>query len=244
MGTAITMSEDRPRIFVVEDDRSVRESFVRQFHSVGWLAEGFASAREFLQRPCYRGIGCVLLDVRLPDAQGLELHSEMLARAMNLPVIFVSAFGDVPTAIAAIRKGAVDFLVKPVDEAVLFGAIRQALARHAALRYTQSRCEVIRGRLASLTARQREVLRLVIDGRINKQIAERLGIATKTVKAHRGAAMHKMGFRSVTVLLHALEEARQSIPQPEPAAASPERADRFAARVRHSPASVALLPAG
>jgi len=133
----------------------------------------------------------------------------MLARGSNLPVIFVSDFNDAPTAIAAIRQGAVDFLIKPVATAILLQAIEVALARHAALCYSQARREVVEERLATLTRRQREVLQHVLGGAINKQVAATLGITLKTVKAHRAQAMRKMGFRSVATLVHALEETRE-----------------------------------
>jgi FixJ family two-component response regulator len=197
MEGAIAATDDRPRIFVVDDDAGVRESFLRQVRREGWDAEGFATAREFLRRAHFGGLGCALLEARLPDLTGSELHAKMISRGVNLPVIFVSAFGDVPTAVAAIRRGAVDFLVKPVEPETLLATIRQALVRHAAVRHSEARRQGLEERLESLSPRQREVLQLLLTGRFNKQVAQLLGITTKTVKAHRGAVMRKMGFKSL-----------------------------------------------
>jgi FixJ family two-component response regulator len=194
-------------IFIVDDDPSVRKSLLRLIRSAGWQGEAFASAQEFLAQAACSRAGCVILDVRLPGMTGPELRDLMATQQLPLPVIFLTGHGDIPTGVDAMRKGAVDFLQKPVDDKVLLHAIQQALARHAAAQIHRQELERIQARLRRLTPREREVLEYVIGGWLNKQIAAELAIAEKTVKVHRGGAMHKMDVQSVAELVRQCETA-------------------------------------
>ena len=171
--------------------------------AAGWSVETFASASEFLAAEATgaHGLGCVLLDVRMPGMRGPELYRTMLDRKMDLPVIFLTGHGDVPTSVDAMKRGAVDFLEKPVRAEQLVGAIRTAIARHGVERKRASDRHEIESRLALLSAREREVMAHVIAGRLNKQIAADLDISVKTVKAHRAKVMAKMEAKSVPALV-------------------------------------------
>jgi FixJ family two-component response regulator len=169
--------------------------------SAGWRGEAFASAQDFLAQPAFSGAGCVVLDVRMPGMTGLELRDLMAAQKISLPVIFLTGHGDIPTGVEAMKKGAVDFLQKPVNDEALLQAIQQAVDRQAAAHTRQQELERIQARLAHLTPREREVLEYVIGGCLNKQIAAALEIAEKTVKIHRGFVMHKMEVTSVAELV-------------------------------------------
>jgi FixJ family two-component response regulator len=192
-------------IFIVDDDAAVRRSLVRLMRSAGYNAEAFASAHEFLARPRFTSTGCVVLDVRMPGMTGPELREQMAARKITLPVIFLSGHSDIPTGVDAMKKGAVDFLVKPVDDEVLLQTVQLALDRHKAGRARAQELEKIHQRLARLSVREREVMEYVIAGRLNKQIGDALGIAEKTVKVHRGRVMQKMEVLSVAELVHLCE---------------------------------------
>lgn len=196
-----------PTIFVIDDDEDVRTSLSRLLRAAGWQVETFASADQFLERPAYPGTGCVLLDVDMPGMTGPCLHQTMLARGIDLPVIFLTGKGDVPTTVQAMKRGAVDFLLKPVENDALFAAIDVALRRHACDQAHRREQLGIATRLVRLSAREREVMELVVLGRLNKQIAAELGIAEKTVKIHRGRVMEKMEVRSVAALVHLLDRA-------------------------------------
>jgi len=180
---------------------------VRLLRTAGWNAEAFASATEFLNRLPWPGTGCVVLDVNMPGMNGPELQQRMAELGLSLPVIFLTGHGDVPTGVRAMKNGAVDFLLKPVDDAVLLREIEAALERHAVQLTEAERQREIRTRLQQLSPREREVMERVIRGWLNKQIAADLGISEKTVKAHRGQAMHKMAVRSVAELVRACETA-------------------------------------
>lgn len=197
-------------IFVIDDDEGVRTGLSRLLRAAGWQAEAFPSAGDFLERPTYAGTGCVLLDVDMPEMTGPRLHETMLARGIDLPVIFLTGKGDVPTTVQAMKRGAIDFLLKPVENEALFTAIDIALQRHA--RHQAHRREQlgITTRLDRLSAREREVMERVVLGRLNKQIAAELGIAEKTVKIHRGRVMEKMEVQSVAALVHLLERVDDS----------------------------------
>ena len=184
-----------PTIFVVDDDDSLRRGLVRLLRAAGFKVEAFGSAPEFLQRLPIIEHGCMLLDVQMPVVTGPDLHGELLARGIALPVVYLTAHGDLPTGIRAMKNGAVDFLQKPVDESVLVETLREALARHAVLQSRDQQVDEIADRLAALSGREREVLKLVIDGRLNKQIADDLGISIKTVKVHRANMMKTMAVR-------------------------------------------------
>ena len=189
-------------VFVVDDDAAVRRSLTRLLRSAGWNAEAFASAGELLERAPVSGPGCVLLDVQMPDMNGLELQERLSAAGIALPVVFLTGKGDIPMSVHAMKHGAVNFLVKPVEEDVLFQALDEACKRQAAEAATLHTRDSILARLARLSEREREVLERVLQGRLNKQIAFDLAIAEKTVKAHRGRVMEKMEAHTVAELVH------------------------------------------
>ena len=207
------MRETGPTIFVVDDDAAVRRSLTRLLRSAGWNTEAFASADDLLERAPAGEPGCVLLDVQMPGMNGLELHARMAEAGISLPVVFLSGKGDIPMSVQAMKHGAVDFLVKPVEEDVLFQALDQAIRRQAAEAATRHARDSIMARLARLSEREREVLDLVLQGRLNKQIAYDLGIAEKTVKAHRGRVMEKMEAATVAELVHMCDVIGLEFPQ-------------------------------
>jgi len=192
-------------IFVVDDDASLRISLLWLLRSAGWHAEAFASAEEFLARPPFSGTGCLILDVRMPHVTGPDLRDRLAANHSMLPIIFLTGHGDVPTGVDAMKKGAVDFLLKPVDDDVLLEAIQRAVERHGAAQASARELRSIRERVARLSGREHEVMEHVIAGCLNKQIADALGIAEKTVKIHRGHVMQKMEVNSVAGLVHLCE---------------------------------------
>jgi len=186
------MSSSTPIVYVVDDDVSVRESLEGLIESAGWQPEVFASAHAFLARPPAPAPSCLVLDVSLPDVNGLELQEIIAADRREMPIIFITGHGDVPMTVRAMKAGAVEFLTKPFKDEVLLDAIRGAIDRsRAALRLDSEMC-LLRSRYQSLTAREREVMALVVSGLLNKQVGSELGISEITVKAHRGQVMRKM----------------------------------------------------
>jgi FixJ family two-component response regulator len=200
-------------VYVVDDDEGVRRALSRLLRSAGYRAEAFASPREFLAHALPAGTACLVLDVQMPDMTGPELQQHMAERGVRLPVIFLTARGDVPTSVRAMKKGAVDFLLKPVDDALLLRTVAEALARHAADSAKDLERETVLARLARLTPRERQVLEHVLRGRLNKQAAADLGIALKTVKVHRSRVMEKMECGSVAELVRDCELAGFGAPE-------------------------------
>lgn len=189
-------------IYIIDDDLSVRTALSRLLRSMGWGAESFASASDFLNRnPPPPGPGCILLDVRMPDLSGLDLQKELRSRKISTPIIFLSGQADIPISVQAMKAGAVDFLTKPVEEKALLESIQQAFEKDQRIREANSAQDEIRQRLQTLTPREREVLRLVIQGRLNKEIADELGASEKTIKVHRARVMQKMRVVSVAELV-------------------------------------------
>ena len=183
---------DAPSIvFVVDDDVSVRESLELLIGTGGWRPETFASAQDFLSRPRPTVPCCLVLDVKLPGLNGLELQKQLAERA-DMPIIFITGYGDVPTTVQAMKAGAVEFLTKPYRDDVLLSAIRQALERSRAALDHAAEIQVLQDRYASLSGREREVMALVVSGLLNKQVGGELAISEITVKAHRGQVMRKM----------------------------------------------------
>ena len=194
-----------PVVFVVDDDVSVRESLELLIRSEGLEAETFGSAQEFLAHPRACTPCCLILDVNLPDLNGLELQRRIAVDRMEMPIIFITGYGDVPMTVKAMKAGAVEFLTKPFGDDVLLGAIRSAIDRsRAALGFEEER-RALRDRYASLTHREQQVMTLVVSGRLNKQIGGELRISEITVKAHRGQAMRKMKANSVADLVRMAE---------------------------------------
>jgi FixJ family two-component response regulator len=180
-----------PVVFVVDDDISVRESLELLIASAGWQPETFASAQDFLSRPRVGIPCCLVLDVKIPGLDGLELQ-QRLAERTDMPIIFMTGYGDVPMTVRAMKAGAVEFLTKPFQEDVLLEAIRHAITRSRAALREESEMQVLRRCYESLTPREREVMALVVSGLLNKQIGGELDISEITVKAHRGQVMRKM----------------------------------------------------
>jgi len=207
------MSDADSTVFVVDDDPSVRGGLGRLFKSVGLGVEAFASAREFLERPPAPGAACLVLDVRLPELSGLDLQAELAERGVAIPIIFITGHGSVPMSVRAMKAGAADFLEKPVDEQELLDAVHRALERARVAKGEEAALEEVRGRLASLTPREREVLAHVVAGRLNKQIAADLGTSEKTVKVHRARVMEKMKVSSLAELVRAAEKLDLSLPE-------------------------------
>jgi len=195
------MTEGKSIVFVVDDDVSVRESLELLISFAGWQPETFASAEEFLARPKAVTPSCLVLDVSLPNLNGLELQKLIASDRVDMPIIFVTGHGDVPTTVQAMKAGAVEFLTKPFDDEVLLTAIRQAITRSRATLDDQTELEMLRECYASLTPREQDVMRLVVAGMLNKQIGLKLGISEITVKAHRGKMMLKMKVDSVADLV-------------------------------------------
>ena len=190
-------------MFVVDDDVSVRESLELLISFAGWQPETFASAEEFLARPRTLTPSCLVLDVSLPELNGLELQKLIASDRMDMPIIFITGHGDVPMTVQAMKAGAVEFLTKPFDDEVLLTAIRQAISRSTAMLDDHSQLQTLRDAYAALTPREQEVMHLVVAGMLNKQIGLQLGISEITVKAHRGKMMLKMKADSVADLVKA-----------------------------------------
>jgi FixJ family two-component response regulator len=202
-----------PIVFVVDDDISVREALEALIQFEGWQAETFASAEGFLSRPRVVVPSCLVLDVSLPDLNGLDLQKRLADRS-DMPIIFITGYGDVPMTVQAMKAGAVEFLMKPFSDETLLSAIRQAIDQSRAALDQQQEIKVLRDRYASLSRREQEVMGLVVTGRLNKQVGFDLGISEITVKAHRGRMMRKMEAGSLADLVNMAAKLRLA-PGPE-----------------------------
>ena len=191
-----------PIVFVVDDDISVRESLELLIMASGWRPETFASAQEFLARPPDPVPSCLVLDVRLPDLNGLDLQKRVAQDRSHMPVIFITGHGDVPTSVQAMKAGAIEFLTKPFGDDALLDAIRYALELSRRALERDAKMEAVRESYDSLTPREREVMVLVVSGLLNKQVGGELGISEITVKAHRGQVMRKMKAGSLPALVN------------------------------------------
>jgi FixJ family two-component response regulator len=196
------MSQATPVVFVVDDDASVRESLELLIDSAGWQPETFASAEDFLSSPRVLAPSCLVLDVTLPDLNGLELQKRVAVDRIDMPIIFISGYGDVPMTVQAMKAGAVEFLTKPLRGDVLLSAIQDAIERSCVAVGREAAVRALRDCYASLTLREREVMALVVSGLLNKQVGSELGISEITVKAHRGQVMRKMKADSLADLVN------------------------------------------
>jgi FixJ family two-component response regulator len=196
------MSRTTPIVFVVDDDVSVRESLELLIRNAGWQPELFESAQEFLVRPRALVPSCLVLDIGLPGLNGLQLQERIAADRADMPIIFITGAGDVPTTVQAMKAGAVEFLTKPFSDTVLLSAIQQAINRSETALGVEAEIKSLQDRYATLSRREREVLGLVVRGLLNKQVGFELGISEITVKAHRGQVMRKMEAGSLVDLVN------------------------------------------
>jgi FixJ family two-component response regulator len=199
------MTSPPPTVFIVDDDASVLKSLSRLLRAARLQPVAYASPQEFLDRYDPHTPGCLVLDVAMPGLDGLQLQQALHAKGSAPPIIFLTGHGDIPMSVRAMKRGAIDFLTKPVNDEDLLKAIRLALEMDRSSRQARAELDDIRQRLATLTPREREVLEHVITGQLNKQIAGDLGTAEKTIKVHRARVMEKMGVHSVAELVHLAE---------------------------------------
>jgi FixJ family two-component response regulator len=200
------MSETAAVVFIVDDDPEVRKALDSLIRSVGYMVQSFASAQEFLRLKSTDAPGCLVLDVRLPGLSGLDLQGELNQANAQLPIVFITGHGDIPMSVRAMKAGAMEFLTKPFRDQDLLDAIGQAIERDRASRQDRKDLEELRQRFGSLTERERDVMRLVADGVLNKQIAARLGNSEVTVKIQRAQVMHKMRADSLADLVKMSEK--------------------------------------
>jgi FixJ family two-component response regulator len=195
------MSEEKPIVFIIDDDKSIRDALQALLRSVGLAVRAFESAQAFLNAERPDAPSCLVLDVRLPGLSGLDFQSELVKAQIPFPIIFISGHGDVPMTVRAIKAGAIEFLTKPFREQDLLDAVQLGIERDRVRRREGAALAELQQRLGSLTPREREVMRLVVTGRLNKQIAAELGVSEVTVKVHRSSAMRKMGAKSLAELV-------------------------------------------
>jgi len=199
-----------PTVFIVDDDRGMRQSIQDLVESVGLRAESFATGGEFLKRKPTNDPSCLVLDVRLPQMSGLDFQRQLAETGMQIPIIFITAHGDIPMSVRALKSGAVEFLTKPFRDQDLLDAIQEALQRDRATQEQQAEIEDLQERYGTLTAREQQVMALVVSGMLNKQIASEIGVSEATVKVHRGNVMHEMKAGSVVDLVRMADKLKLS----------------------------------
>jgi FixJ family two-component response regulator len=207
------MKETDPIVYVIDDDSLIRRGLESLIRSVSLRVETFATAHEFMQSKRPDIPGCLVLDVRLPDQSGLDLQRALVAAGINIPIIFISGHGDIPMTVRAMREGALEFLTKPVRGQDLLDAIQKAIAHDREQRKERVELQEVRGRFASLTPREIEVLELVAAGLLNKQIADKLGTSELTIKTHRAHVMEKTGAESLAHLIRMFEKIKANLPK-------------------------------
>jgi FixJ family two-component response regulator len=207
------MNSLEPTVFVVDDDISVREAITNLLRSVRLRVETFSTAQAFRSRPRYAGPTCLVLDVRLPGSSGLDLQQQLAQAHEKIPIIFITGHADVPMSVRAMKAGAVEFLTKPFRDQELLDAVGQALRQDEKLRRREAETAKLRERYSMLTAREHEVMKYVVLGLVNKQIAAKLGITEPTVKLHRGRVMRKLEVKSLADLVRMAQELQA--PHPE-----------------------------
>jgi FixJ family two-component response regulator len=191
----------QPIVFIVDDDASVREALSSLIRSIGLRAEVFGSAAEFLRKPRPDAPSCLILDVRLPGASGLEFQAELARARIEIPIVFITGHGDIPMSVRAMKAGAVEFLTKPFRDQDLVDAVQAALERAAAGHANQKALSELKAKFDTLTSREQEVMAYVTGGLLNKQVAAELGVTEVTVKVHRGSVTRKMGAKSLAELV-------------------------------------------
>jgi FixJ family two-component response regulator len=204
---------DVPTVFIIDDDAGVRDSIQDLVESVDLRAESFATAQEFLASKRRDGPSCLVLDVRLPDTSGLDLQQKLSRAGVRIPIIFITGHADIPMTVKAMKSGAVEFLTKPFREQDLLDVIHRALRRDRVVREKQRRLAELQERYSLLSAREREVMSLVVSGLLNKQIAAELGASETTVKTHRGHVMQKMEAKSLPDLVRMADSLKISMPR-------------------------------
>ena len=203
-------SAEVPIVFIIDDDRGMRQSIQDLVESVGLRAESFATGGEFLKRKPTNDPSCLVLDVRLPQMSGLDFQRRLVETDMQIPIIFITAHGDIPMSVRALKSGAVEFLTKPFRDQDLLDAIQEALQRDRATQEQQAEIHDLQERYGTLTAREQQVMALVVSGMLNKQIASEIGASEATVKVHRGNVMHKMKAGSVVDLVRIADKLERS----------------------------------
>jgi FixJ family two-component response regulator len=199
-----------PTVFIIDDDRGMRQAIQDLVESVGLRAESFATGEEFLGGNLTGRPGCLVLDVRLPQMSGLDFQHRLVEAGVQIPIIFITAHGDIPMSVRALKSGAVEFLTKPFRDQDLLDAIQQALRRDRAAQEHQAEIHDLQRRYGALTAREQQVMALVVSGMLNKQIASEIGASEATVKIHRGNVMHKMQAGSVVDLVRMADKLKVS----------------------------------